>query len=124
MKSAATLIALSMVCLGVGVGARVDQTQDAPPTVFVGTTPCDAVRTFLGGMERSAGCHSVTWKLVLNAARSGPSTWSATGAYGIPSPADPNQVIDGPRVSVKCAYQIAAAGRGAAKTVYRLLLDG
>ena len=72
----------------------------SPSVEFVGTTPCDEpVRAFVGGIEPGAACHAVTWRLTLNESASGGGKFSLDAKYGVPPPGNPNQMVDGPRVS-------------------------
>ena len=68
--------------------------------------PCgEAVRAFIGGMDSGAACHAVTWRLRLDeSAPSGPR-FSLDAQYGVPPPGNPNQMIDGPRVSLQGTLQ-------------------
>ena len=79
------------------------------PLEFVGTTPCgEAVRAFVGGMARDAACHAVTWRLTLDESASGDHKFSLDAQYGVPPPGNPNQMVDGPRVSVAGTAQTSA----------------
>lgn len=104
-------------------GARA---QTAPSAnQFVGTTPCgEAVRAFLGGMDRAAACHAVRWNLTFDTPGTDATPWSATAVYGVPPSGNPNQMIDGPKVSVRGVYRRTAGGRGSIKAAYQLVIDG
>ena len=88
----------------------------AQPLEFVGTTPCgEAVRAFVGGMAPDAACHAVTWRLTLDESAAGGAKFSLEAQYGVPPAANPNQMVDGPRVSKEGAIT------GATPRAYTLL---
>jgi hypothetical protein len=76
---------------------------------FVGTTLGDArVRKFMGGLDDSAPCHCVTWRLTLFAGHPShlPAKYTLVATYGLPGRDDPNQLVDGPTVRVEGTWKI------------------
>ena len=110
-----------VVAAGLAVTAVTPITQS--PTTFVGTTPCgEIVRAFVGGMPAGATCHAIRWELALGTPDA--NRWRLTAAYGIPPAANPNAMIDGPRVTKQGPLTSSTVQRlGAASTVYRLTGD-
>ena len=91
----------------------------APATqTFIGTTPCgEPARGFVGGLAPGAACHGITWKLVLTTGQPDSARWSLSAVYGVPSAANPNVMVDGPRA--------AASGHlTATDAEYRLAVPG
>ena len=91
---------------------------------FVGTTPCgDVVRAFVGGMPAGAACHAIRWELALGTSEDA-NRWRLTALYGVPRPANPNAMIDGPTVTKQGTLTSSTVQRlGAVSMVYRLTGD-
>jgi len=111
-----------VIAAGLAVTAPVTPIAQSP-TTFIGTTPCgDIVRAFVGGMPAGAACHAVRWELALGTPDA--NRWRLTAAYGVPPAANPNAMIDGPRVTKQGTLTRSTVQRlGAASTVYRLTAD-
>src|SRR5688572_29973256 len=90
---------------------------------FAGTTPCDArSREFLGGLGTNAGCHCVTWNLTLATKQNGGAgEYVLVTRYGLHGRNDPNQIEQGPTVTVKGKWELDRGRKGdPGATVYRL----
>ena len=111
-----------LVAAGLAVTAPVTPIAQSPAT-FIGTTPCgDIVRAFVGGMPAGATCHAIRWALALGTPDA--NRWRLTAEYGVPPAANPNAMIDGPRVTKQGTLTSSTVQRlGAASTLYRLTAD-
>jgi len=106
-------------------GARV-HLQEPSRAEFVGTIPCgEAVRAFVGGLSANAACHAITWQLILRGAPNAPGQWNLTAVYGVPPPNDPNQMVEGPRVTLDGVLEKTSRAKADIGTfVYRLVSNG
>jgi uncharacterized membrane protein len=78
-------VAVFLLVTGMDLRAISQAGQAQTALECVGTRPCEeVVRAFVGGIDRGAACHAITWRLTLATARS-----------------DSAPMVDGPRVALE-----------------------
>lgn len=119
-------VRLLVITAAAVLGLRALSATQPGDTHYIGSTPCqDAVRQFVGGLPAAAPCHAITWRLSFVEAK----RWTLAATYGVPAPANPNAMVDGPTVRLEGGLVQTPDGyrlerRGSRSLSFRRLSDG